>query len=203
MVVAAALLRCARLQGAELPQSVGDSVARPGLTPVTTVTQRFAKGPSAEDLARQSPGFPGKAPSKVGPPPGAPPTPVLPPDAAPTLLGPFRLIPAGWTGETTSEVIPIPPSPPETDDRAQALASPLYREVPPQLLVAGLELVYAEGGARGVVLSFGAPGIDHLSLRVVRQLQTERPENRVVSGGARTFIVDWRYTMVNDMYPPG
>ncbi len=127
-------------------------------------------------------------------------------------FGPFRLIPPLWEGETVSEVVPLPsgmelvPLPPGmviSDDPAVVRTTPLYRDVPPELLVGDLELVRAEVGNLGVVLSFGSASNRDLSLQVTRFALTTRPENRRVFGGTRTAVVGGRYLLINDSYPPG
>lgn len=162
---------------------------------VATVTERFTRPPttSPKGLALATPVLP----------PGAPPTPTLPPDATPVVFGPFRLIPAGWEGEVTSDVLDAPPAGTPTVDPAEVVASPMYRGVPRELLRDDLALTYSEAGSAGVVLQFRSPSNEHLSLEVVRLRQAYRPQNEFVTGGTRTAVVDGRYAIVQDTYPPG
>ena len=113
------------------------------------------------------------------------------------------MIPSGWVGEVHAEMVPLPSARTTSTDLAEVMASPLYRAVPPELLLDGLELVAGEVGTAGVVLRYRATTNERLSLRVTRLLLRTRPENRTVSGGTRTLVVDGRYALVNDVYPPG
>lgn len=119
------------------------------------------------------------------------------------MFGPFRLIPPLWEGETISEVVPLPAGMVVSDDPAVVATSPLYRAVPSELLIGDLALVRAEAGTLGVVLNFDSATDENLSLQVLRLARTALPENRRVYGGTRTAIVEGRYLLVNDSYPPG
>ncbi len=125
------------------------------------------------------------------------------PDATPTVSGPFRLIPLGWEGEVVSDVLETAAVGTPTIDLADVRASPMYREIPPQLLRDDLALVRGEAGTAGVVLEFRSPSNEHLSLTVTRLRPSYRPQNEFVSGGTRTSVVDGRYVIAWESYPPG
>lgn len=179
-------------------------------TPTTAAEGRSTARAAATVVERFSTPNPPAVSSKTGlplptagPPRGAPPTPTPDPNATPAAFGPFRLIPPGWEGEATSEVLPLPEGMIVTSDPAEVPRSPLYRAVPDHLLRGDLGLVSAEAGTVGVVLSFRSATDPNLSLMVVRRAPTTLPENRRVFGGTRTLVVDGRYVIVNDSYPPG
>lgn len=187
-----------RPPGADIATASPTSVAAVVPTPVPTVTERFSRPPLPPVSSKT-----GLPLATAGPPRGAPPTPTPDPAATPVAFGPFRLIPPLWEGETTSEVVPLPSGMVVSADPAVVSTSPLYRAVPPELLRGDLTLVRAEAGTVGVVLNFDSASDDNLSLQIVRLARTTQPENRRIYGGTRRAIVEGRYVLVDDSYPPG